>query len=345
MVLLFHYLNNAYSNAAAERLNTFEVLLKKLTYWGWAGVDLFFILSGFLIASILISNRASRAFFRTFYIRRFSRIVPIYYLLLVVFFLAAAGLSDTGSKLFARPIEPYWYAAFLQNFQMSIRGNFGPYGLAPTWSLAVEEQFYLVIPLVIYLLNDKKVMIFCLLCIVAAPIYRAFAGNWYQAYTHLFSRIDAPCYGVLLALFRKNQQLAAWLRTYAFPVALIPLFMLTAFIFFDVKSLNHSIISLFFLALTAIAVRLSAGQFLYRALASRFLQLMGRYSYFIYLYHLLVNGLLFLLLSEYLNPTIENWQGYIITALSFAVTGLLAHLSYRYLESRMIAWSHRFSYH
>jgi peptidoglycan/LPS O-acetylase OafA/YrhL len=66
MVLFFHYLNNSFNNAGDGKLNKIELFLKKITYWGWAGVDLFFILSGFLIASILISNRESRTFFKNF---------------------------------------------------------------------------------------------------------------------------------------------------------------------------------------------------------------------------------------------------------------------------------------
>ncbi len=344
MVLFFHYLNNSFNNAGDGKLNKIELFLKKITYWGWAGVDLFFILSGFLIASILISNRESRTFFKTFYVRRFSRIVPIYYLLIVVFCIANYFLSDTGSRLFINPIAPQWYVAFLQNFQMSLQGKFGPEALTPTWSLAVEEQFYLIIPLVIYFFNDKKVLLFCLMCVVFAPIYRANSDNWYQSYTHFLSRIDSPCFGVMLAIFTKNKEFAAEIRKYAVYILLILVCMIVAFVFFGFKSLNHSLIALIFMFVTAVTIRLREGQMLYKLLASKFLQLMGRYSYFIYLYHILINGLLFLLLTRYTNATIENVYGYLITILSFIATCLLAHFSYYLIESRMISWSHRFKY-
>lgn len=343
-VVCFHYLNNAYSVCPVRSLNALEIGLKKLTYWGWAGVDLFFILSGFLIASILLNNRPSKKYFTTFYIRRLTRIVPIYYVLLIVFVAASALFEQRGSKIFAKPIDIGWYAGFLQNFQMSIKGYFGAYGLAPTWSLAVEEQFYLLIPLVIYFLDDKKVLLFCLLCILLAPVYRTHSNNWYQEYTHLFSRIDAPCYGVILALFSRNKHWVVYLKKYGLLLLVLLAGVLAAFVFWKFKSLNHSIISLLFLSLTWFALHLKPGDLIYRILTNPFLLKMGKYSYFFYLFHILVNGIMFLTLTEYLAPNLENVKGYLITILSFGATYLLASLSFRYFEGRLINWSHQFKY-
>lgn len=343
-VVCFHYLNNAYARIDIRSLNKTEVLLKKITYWGWTGVDLFFILSGFLIASILLKNRSSPNYFRTFYIRRMARIVPAYFLLLFLFILARQQFEHTGSKLFANPLDIGWYFAFLQNFQMSIKGSFGAYGIAPTWSLAVEEQFYLIIPLIVYFFSRRHVLVFCLLCMILAPVYRSYSDNWYRTYTHIFSRIDAPCYGVLLALFYKNDEWITLVKKYAWLLLLSVLFALYAFLGLKVKALNHSFISLIYLALTFYVLRLRQGNWGYRLLAAPFLQTMGKYSYFIYLYHILVNSLLFLLLSDFANPSLAGLQGYAVTLLSFMTTWFLAYLSFRFIEGRMIGWSHRFTY-
>src|SRR6478736_2795435 len=85
VVLGFHYINNQYASMDPMALNRVEKILMKTTYFGWCGVDLFFVLSGFLIGSILLKNRGAENFFKAFYVRRFLRIIPIYYLLLVIF--------------------------------------------------------------------------------------------------------------------------------------------------------------------------------------------------------------------------------------------------------------------
>lgn len=343
-VVFFHYFNNAYSNTDKASLNAIESAIQKITYWGWAGVDLFFILSGFLIASILLQNRHTKTYFSTFYIRRLSRIVPVYYLLLIVFLIAQYVFSESQSKLFARPFHISWYVGFLQNLQMSAEGYFGAYALAPTWSLAVEEQFYLIIPWIIYFLNDKRVLIFCLLCILLAPMYRAFSDNWYRSYTHLFARIDAPCYGVLLALVTKNKHWLELLKKYWWVFAGLLSAILFSFIFLHVKTLNHSIISMICLSLVFIALRLQNQQLFYRFLTNPFLLAMGKYSYFIYLYHLIINGILFICFSEHVNPNLGEYNGYLVTACSFLLTWVLAAVSFTYFEGRIIRWSHRFPY-
>lgn len=343
-VVFFHYFNNAYANTAKTSLNAFETIIQKITYWGWAGVDLFFILSGFLIASILLQNRGSKTYFSTFYIRRFSRIVPVYYLLLLLFVIAQQVFSDTPTKLFARPFHIGWYIGFLQNLQMSMEGYFGAYALAPTWSLAVEEQFYLVIPWIIYFLKDKRVLVFCLLCILLAPVYRAFSDNWYRSYTHLFARIDAPCYGVLLALLSKNNDWIIWLKKYWWALTGLLMAVLFSFVFLHVKALNHSIISLVFMSLVFVALRLNHKQMMYRFLTIPFLLKMGKYSYFIYLYHLVINGILFICFSKHINPNLGEFQGYLVTTCSFLLTWFLAAVSFAYFEGRIIQWSHRFPY-
>lgn len=343
-VVLFHYLNNAYANCRPHTLNRIESLIRSLTYWGWSGVDLFFILSGFLIASILLNNRQSKNYFSTFYVRRFSRIVPAYYILLAVFTVASIWLASYQAKVFAHAFDIRWYVGFLQNFQMSMKATFGSYGLGPTWSLAVEEQFYLIIPLVIYFLDDRKVLIFCLLCLFLAPIYRSLADNWYREYTHFFARIDAPCYGVILALFVKNKDWIGWLKKKMIYLVIGLIGLLGAFVVLKMKFLNHSVISLLFLGLVVYALTLQPGQLLHRFLTQSFLVRMGKYSYFIYLYHILVNGLMFIALSNRINPDLENYHGYMITLSSFAATWILAIISYRFVEGKMINWSHTFKY-
>ena len=94
LILFFHYINNQ----LPESNNIFLRLLQKATSLGWSGVDLFFVLSGFLIGGILIRNKESENYFKTFYIRRFYRIFPFYYVLIYLFIIAK--YSGIGGSVF-----------------------------------------------------------------------------------------------------------------------------------------------------------------------------------------------------------------------------------------------------
>src|SRR6266436_5687461 len=158
----------------------------------WSGVDLFFVLSGFLIGGILLDARESSNYFRVFYTRRFFRIVPIYAVLLftvaLAMYLSSAGASDKYEEIFAERL-PWWYfATFLQNIGMSLHNVWGTFPLGVTWSLAVEEQFYLTLPLLIRFLGRRALIRFMLFAIAGAPLLRAFffhrnPANFFAWYT------------------------------------------------------------------------------------------------------------------------------------------------------------------
>jgi peptidoglycan/LPS O-acetylase OafA/YrhL len=134
MVLVWHYLVIFVGPATH---NPIRIALG-LT---WTGVDLFFVLSGYLIGGILLDNRDSSTFFSTFYGRRALRILPLYFLSLALFLLLGFSAEDE---------TPLWsYLLLLQNFVWSATGSWGPDWTGITWSLAVEEQFYLLLPLLI----------------------------------------------------------------------------------------------------------------------------------------------------------------------------------------------------
>ena len=142
----------------------------------WSGVDLFFVLSGFLIGGILLDARTASNYFRVFYTRRFFRIVPIYGVLLVatviVVRLSRAGYIGNYRELYTTMLPWPFFALFLQNIGMSIWHDYGTLPLGATWSLAVEEQFYLTLPLVIRLFSRRMLLRFIAAGVVAAPLVR-----------------------------------------------------------------------------------------------------------------------------------------------------------------------------
>jgi len=343
LVLLFHYLNNSYANSDVENLNRFEILLMKIASLGWIGVDLFFIISGFLIGKILLFNKKSAHFFKVFYIRRFLRIFPLYFVLLITYSISRYFFFTDDLVLFENsiPIENYFF--LVQNFIMSIRGDFGPNALTPTWSLAVEEQFYLLIPLIIYYFSNKQIVLISMIFIVFAQFYRVNADNWYREYTHFISRADTLFLGVLLAIFQDkgiskfNMYFSKWYVKFL-------IFCLLFGLYFFNNSINHLLISFVFFVFLNFIIGLNSSSVLIRMLTPKWILFLGKYSFFIYLFHQIVNGILFVIFQGSRNPNLDSLESYTIGFFSLIVTFSMAHLSYLYFESKFISYGYRYKY-
>ncbi len=189
---------------------------------GWIGVDLFFVVSGFLITRILLETREDPAYFRNFYARRLLRIFPLYYLfvgtLLIVFPLAgnSSYLDHSGS--------PFWYLTFLGNVPEAILGKDPPYWLAPVWSLAIEEQFYLTFPWIVLWLGPERLGRFLVGLFLFAPVVRlatmlAWPDQERIQYMFTLCRVDAIAAGCMVALIMRWRH-AYGLRDLAVIVAL-----------------------------------------------------------------------------------------------------------------------------
>lgn len=164
--------------------------------WGWAGVNLFFVLSGFLITSILLESRDKEKYFRNFYGRRALRIWPVYVLVLVVCYL-------NGPWFVGLPISeairtaPWWaYILFLQNlFHLAL-----PPAISPTWSLAIEEQYYFLwAPVVRFLRRPWALALILSAALITGPMFRLSHHAWITP-THSLTHIDGIAMGSLLAL-------------------------------------------------------------------------------------------------------------------------------------------------
>lgn len=173
LVLIFHF----GVSAVGPQSNSFVYLVGQSLILTWSGVDLFFVLSGFLIGGILLDNRLAPNYFKVFYIRPICRIFPVYYLWLALFaifayVLATLILPGALRPLYENPL-PFWsYATLTQNLAMAMAGRFGPQWLDATWSLAVEEQFYLTLPLIIRFVPQRRLPYLLITLIAATPILR-----------------------------------------------------------------------------------------------------------------------------------------------------------------------------
>jgi peptidoglycan/LPS O-acetylase OafA/YrhL len=195
-VMLFHMGNNWRSS-----------VLTRYTTWGWTGVDLFFVLSGFLITGILLNTKDDPAYFRNFYARRILRIWPLYFTLLVALMLVLPWVSPRLAAPSVATAYPRWaYIVFVQNFFRDHK-VLGP--LSVTWSLALEEQFYVLWPLLVFLLTVKRLKVLLLVLIFAGP--SAILISTYSGHRFDFTpfHIDGLAIGSLLAILVRDSHAAA----------------------------------------------------------------------------------------------------------------------------------------
>jgi peptidoglycan/LPS O-acetylase OafA/YrhL len=209
VVVIFHYFQLTIVARPSSALAYFQAAARL----SWPRVDLFFVLSGFLIGGILLDSRASTNYYTAFYKRRFFRIVPIYVVtLLPAAVLISLRLESAGGRsgwVTSAGAPWYVYLTFTQNFWMAHAGSFGCNRLAMTWSLAVEEQFYLTVALYIRALSRRWFACALVIGICGAPVLRILAlqfrsENWVGTYTMILCRADALLLGVLAAVLLRN---------------------------------------------------------------------------------------------------------------------------------------------
>jgi peptidoglycan/LPS O-acetylase OafA/YrhL len=183
-------------------------LVWRLQAVGWVGVDLFFVLSGFLITGILVDSRRRPNYFRDFYIRRTLRIFPLYYCVLTLI-VTSMLLWDGGStyrKLVSQWGSPWWFWSYLGNIKMALNNQTPTtFALTPLWSLHIEEQFYLVFPFIVRFVRKEMLLKGLLVAIIASPVLRILLWHWnpsnpYIQYMLLPCRLDGLALGAVIAI-------------------------------------------------------------------------------------------------------------------------------------------------
>ena len=267
---------------------------------GSNGVDVFFVLSGFLITGILLDTRGRSDYFSRFYFRRTVRIFPLYYITLAALFLLAPRFVDPRATSFLMDSggKQIWYWTYLSNWLFASRGYYG--GLAHFWSLAVEEQFYVLWPTVVLLAGPRRMPAVCLsaigLTVLARVACAATDVSMLAIYVMTITRLDGLAVGSLLAsVARRNGGLARFRSWYA-PVATASMLLLVSLIGAE---WGHGRTSLVMLvgalpvavvsgALMALSLILPPTSWLAAHLSSRVLRFFGKYSYGLYVLHPLV---------------------------------------------------------
>lgn len=299
MVFLVHYIDS------------------KVTSFGWVGVQIFFVLSGFLITGILIDNKNEPFRFRNFYIRRTLRIFPLFYfswllVLIAGFFLRAEwhpahilwlGYLGNYVRFFVGSLARDHIYTFSENTTLEI-GHF--------WSLAVEEQFYLIWPLVVFSVRDRKTLIrICIAVVLMLPVLRLILLNLLPAnllsmeflYRMTFTQCDGFLLGGLIALWIRGSEKDTLLRysnkiLYGALTAVVAAYLLNGH--FHLISMDPvlpwvSTYGLTLLNLSAaglILCSLQPGSIVFKGMTLWPLRILGKYSYGFYVYHVLMGPFL-----------------------------------------------------
>jgi peptidoglycan/LPS O-acetylase OafA/YrhL len=274
-----------------------DLLFSKVAGIGWVGVDLFFVLSGFLITGILYDSKAGAHYFRSFYARRVLRIFPLYYGCLVVFLIVLPRLFPGDGALRSLHRDAFWYWTYLLNLKIAYHGFPSIIVLAHFWTLAIEEQFYLVWPAVIFLFRRSSLIRICLLCIAGAFVARVTLmvfGYDTAAYVLTPARIDALAVGAALALASRGPAGFSHIARLA-PRAAATLTILLAAVAVTrgglapwdpvMKTIGHTLLACLFGAVLVLAVTSTRQTFLGRVFSSPSLRFFGRYSYALYVIH------------------------------------------------------------
>jgi len=366
LVLLHHFTPVASGSHFTRRM--IETL-----HVGWVGVDLFFVLSGFLVTAILLRTRTLPDYFLNFYARRTLRIFPLYYGVIAIVMLLvptmmqngllASGLTwvfgKTLKELPALQTAQSWLWLYGTNLKVAMEGErWGP--VNHLWSLAVEEHFYLVWPLVVYFMPKDQLKKFCLMLIGAAPVLRAIlmlAGmDSVVPYVLTPCRVDSLAIGALLAtVVSERNGLERWLPRLRM-LAILSGVGLAALVGyyrrFDREDLFTTITGYTMLAIISAYLVLAAAQVrpgtrMCKIIANPVLSSLGKYSYGIYVTHMFFQPLFNRLFPwETLHKISGSYANAIVlhAALSIAASWGIAWVVFHAYEKHFLKLKALFDY-
>jgi peptidoglycan/LPS O-acetylase OafA/YrhL len=336
--------------------------LLQLAQGGWMGVDLFFVLSGFLITGILMETRTQQHYFRNFLGRRFLRIWPLYYLSLLALLVAfPAVLREVPAQLQSMQDKQLWFWLYGANWLYAREGGFSQTSGGYFWSLAVEEQFYLLWPFVVYRLRDRGLLRASLgllgLSLASRIVLTHLGVGSGSLYTMTFTHLDGLAVGSCLAVCLRSPELTArvmrWLPL-AVGCALVGLVVVRLAdrdLFFwsrHMATYGYTFIAIVFGALLVHLLGGGKALGLNRLCRGRFMRQAGKYSYALYMVHVPVASLLFPLTSRALQrwaPDVgPDLRFVVFAAVSFAVSWGLAVASWYLFEKPILSLKRYFTY-
>lgn len=328
------------------------------------GVDLFFVLSGFLITGILLRSKSSAHYFRNFYVRRALRIFPLYYFVLIILAIGLRTIPSWKNLTTLRDAWP-WYWFYGTNYLVSRTGfaflDHPQVSLGHFWSLAVEEHFYFFWPTMVWLLSRRGLTRLCIALMIIAPLCRAYAVLFGQGilftYVATQCRMDSLAIGGLIAILIQTNTVAQLLKRFGW-IAIVSALASVACFALDERTLQFAGGSLRLARPIAVAsysfyafafagfllLALVPGGRLNRLMSQRWLRFFGVYSYGMYIYHRMILNTL----TTWFSMRRLAYHGHIWTAviphyaLCIGTTALIAVASYHLFEKQFLKLKHWF---
>lgn len=353
-VLLWHFVGSM----APPGDSIASEILRSATVFGRTGVDLFFVLSGFLIIGILIDFREAPNLFRVFYVRRFLRIFPPYLILLAMYWIIylALGESAAFNTRYGFWVQFLAQITFTFNLLMAWADGAVARGLSVVWSVSIEEWFYLIVPL--FIVRARGSWLFKLIMIIGlssalarAAFHLAYPSLWQAPYVLPPFRLDGLCFGGLVAIMVRDNSTMNFLVKHQQSIGRFAIFNLGLAVLLIIavrKNLDsnmyiwgHLYLS-FTYALAITAVVLFRGSKEARFLNQPALLEAGRYSYSLYLFHPLFISLYFQLAGR--PESVSSIFDVAICVVSLFSAVALSVFSYWWMERKLIQLGHSYQY-
>jgi len=358
LVLVWHY----GAGLAQTQDRTITGFFVRALGFTWSGVDLFFVLSGFLIGGILLDNKEAVNYFKVFYFRRVCRIFPLYFAWLSLFIVLGWIFQSLAStfpfdEVFVDRIPRWSHATFTQNFLMAAYGDLGSRWLGVTWSLAIEEQFYLILPCMIRFLSSRRLLHTLVVLIVAAPIARtAFffihTNAGLPGYVLLPCRADALLLGVLCAYILRNETVRGYVTSHPRLLYVVFTGLLLTFgnLLLDsppittlaMTSYGYSLLALLYSCFLLIAVTERRGAISWIA-RNPVLRGLGVLAYGVYLFHQGISVLCHALILRQV-PQVQTLMDMIVMLCALVVTIGMAFVSWTVFERPLVQFGHALKY-
>lgn len=352
LVLFAHFVTESFY---LKHYPSIGPIITKLSLMGLTGVSLFFVLSGFLITGILLNAKCKENYFLNFYARRTLRIFPLYYLTLIFVFSILPLLITFSAQSLDLKNNQIWLWTYLSNFPWSgsVQGGSEQFALGHFWSLSVEEHFYLLWPLIIYLADINKLKSICKFIIIFSLVAGISSTHFRNEFvffkllswtTITFS--GALALGAILAIHKKEHGSLIGLSKisrnslWIFGILFLIVGLIPRRFNADLRGIMAHEISWFFYAgLIIYILNLTSTSFIYKIFTNRILLIFGKISYGIYIFH----GLLMPFFEKYINvetiamntgsPLLAIFSYYIITIGSVFI---ISWISWNLFESQFL---------
>ena len=330
-------------------LGTFSIFWLNAGRFFMHGVTLFFVLSGFLVGSLLLHYKNSKNYFKAFYFRRAARILPLYYLLLISYYFTKYVVFLNVQQAELSSLSPEWtYPFFLQSFYIPKLG-LGPGMLNVCWSLCIEEQFYLFAPILIYFIENNKLIIICICGILASLFSRMLIPGVddLAILALITSRFDSIFMGMILAVIYQKKAFMADLKANSIQLYVLLLILVAGIIIgfnnFSMGVFKFTWFSLFFTVILLIPLSNSDSVFC-KIFNLKALKYFGKYSYGIYLYHMPVFFLLHAANEKYGFSLNSNNKLIMFNSATILVIVLISVISYNIFEKRFVNRAQLYKY-